>query len=691
MKTEYTVITPHGTFTASWDEDPELPPTYAGDEDAIAYFEHYLAVEMVTAGGGRRLTMEAMEPDDLYGFCASEAYGIAIPPLEDDLKEALSDDVEEESGDEPDEAMILDAIDALTRVRLSRELAEQRAVAQGENPVAKIKATKRMGEIIRELGDEHLPPPESDVYAKVSAFSKDGDALRWIEKNVPIYQWRDVDDDAAWKPGVGTLDTGNGKMVTVYRVQHSGALVFVADDKKSIRRVPEADPRLRLRHIPVRGEEGDPVITEGEAAPVPPKKDAWVNEEKAAEVRAIVEHWNKRAAKLGVEPMQVTEDGERFMRWLYGDTGRPVRTVESDRKRIPKGYSLGPIFRQVHILIEGELPQLSGWKFVASIDHEEGGNVLRAIPGGGAVPARYRDAESYCEHCGTKRNRNSTFIVANAEGETKQIGSNCLKDFLGHGNASAIAALADLQSNLYFEIDRIASDDDEESMGGGGGQARYYEDTLDYLTYAAMCVRKWGFTSRGAAQSFGRESTTAQISYQMNPPKTAKPETLFKPEPQDEEMAQKAVEWARNLSDADVAGQDYLNNLRVLARGKAMHIVKHAGLVASMIPAYLKALGVERERKEFIKSEWQGEIGKRQEFKGLFCEKIIPVEGQYGYTFIHKFRDQQGNFFTWFASGNKLDEAKTYDVKATVKAHDDYKGIKQTVLTRAAATEVPEQ
>ena len=46
--------------------------------------------------------------------------------------------------------------------------------------------------------------------------------------------------------------------------------------------------------------------------------------------------------------------------------------------------------------------------------------------------------------------------------------------------------------------------------------------------------------------------------------------------------------------------------------------------------------------------------------------------------------DQDGNALIWWASGsaNWLTEGKTYRVEASVKEHDEYKGRKQTTLTR---------
>jgi len=66
---------------------------------------------------------------------------------------------------------------------------------------------------------------------------------------------------------------------------------------------------------------------------------------------------------------------------------------------------------------------------------------------------------------------------------------------------------------------------------------------------------------------------------------------------------------------------------------------------------------------------------------------VYGSEGFYGHTDIVKFRDLAGNMFTWFASGyTGLEREDRISIKGTVKQHDEYRGVKQTVLTRCKFT-----
>jgi hypothetical protein len=66
---------------------------------------------------------------------------------------------------------------------------------------------------------------------------------------------------------------------------------------------------------------------------------------------------------------------------------------------------------------------------------------------------------------------------------------------------------------------------------------------------------------------------------------------------------------------------------------------------------------------------------------------VIPG-GQFGDKVLHTFEDGQGNAAVWFSSGRALKIGKTYEIKATVKEHGEYNGIKQTVLSRCKEAEV---
>ena len=59
---------------------------------------------------------------------------------------------------------------------------------------------------------------------------------------------------------------------------------------------------------------------------------------------------------------------------------------------------------------------------------------------------------------------------------------------------------------------------------------------------------------------------------------------------------------------------------------------------------------------------------------------VTSWETEYGMTVIHKIVDVDGNVYTWKIS--KAIDEKAKKIIGTVKAHNEYNGIKQTELTR---------
>lgn len=80
-------------------------------------------------------------------------------------------------------------------------------------------------------------------------------------------------------------------------------------------------------------------------------------------------------------------------------------------------------------------------------------------------------------------------------------------------------------------------------------------------------------------------------------------------------------------------------------------------------------------------SEYIGEIGSREEFT-LTVKKAIAIYGAYGTSTMHIMEDEDGNVFVWTTAAKDLERDVTYVLKGTIKDHKEYRGVKQTVLTR---------
>ena len=80
-------------------------------------------------------------------------------------------------------------------------------------------------------------------------------------------------------------------------------------------------------------------------------------------------------------------------------------------------------------------------------------------------------------------------------------------------------------------------------------------------------------------------------------------------------------------------------------------------------------------------SEWQGEVGEKIVRK-LHFDRVFEGAGFYGKTsYMYLLSDEDGNKYKW-SSSVYYAEGDEYTMRCTVKDHAEYKGIKQTVLTR---------
>lgn len=385
-------------------------------------------------------------------------------------------------------------------------------------------------------------------------------------------------------------------------------------------------------------------------------RTAWIQKSTAgrAYIAENLRKINDRAAKIGSAGLVVRYTGKTA-----------VDTVEVD------GYQYKVTYEKLEII--GNPPKIAGWQFIARLEHAAGGNLIMSVPGV-ECPSRYATAESGCDHCHTLRIRKDTYVVYNADsGEYKQVGSSCIKDFLGHDLPTGFAG-------IFAELA-----DPEERLCGGYSVEREY-DTLRLLEITSAYTRKYGFLSRSKAEMEYRTATVDQIRTTYYCKETTESrkvkEEVGKPTEADTETAKKAIAWAAGLSDAEVDNNGYLTNLRTIARCETLPW-NGMGLACSMLSAYSRTMEQAREAAKRPESQHVGQIGDRMDLT-VTVHRVIVVEGNYGTTGIHKMTDQAGNELVWFAtSGSWLEEGSSYVIKATVKAHDEYQGRKQTVVNRA--------
>jgi hypothetical protein len=328
------------------------------------------------------------------------------------------------------------------------------------------------------------------------------------------------------------------------------------------------------------------------------------------------------------------------------------------------------VFVSYQVTLSYDRPQLpGGWQLVASLDHRE--NLVRCVPGE-TLPVGYDAHDQKCDHCGVNRYRTETFILRNDAGQTKQIGRNCLGDFLGIDAA-----------RLLGQIDLVGSmGEDEEGWSGRREPSGF--DLTGYLVHVAAMIRSEGWSSRTAAQNGSGKRSSADaaldnIDNRMNQRKDRHGHALWvDPISSDRELAERAVAWMGTLKSRENLG-DYLTNLAQISENG--FATRHsAGFAASAINAMLKEESEELERRTSTKRHL-GAVG--QKLEGDFTlVNSRGFDGSYGISFLHIFKDADGNTVKW-STATELEPGRTYHLTAKIKDLEEYRGVPQTVITRA--------
>lgn len=332
------------------------------------------------------------------------------------------------------------------------------------------------------------------------------------------------------------------------------------------------------------------------------------------------------------------------------------------------------------VIVEAEgIAVIGGWKFIASVEHTAKGNIInRACDI--EVPERYYTGQPVCEHCNSRRARKDTYIVMNEEtGEFKQIGKSCLRDFTHGMSAEAVAQYA-----AAFD-DLIKGEEPYD-----GCRIETYIETEEWLRYVAEIIRHFGYVKHNYdGETSTRSRAIDYYSFEHGGTFSRIKAARIRAEMEDcgfnadskEAKAETAVALAWLAEQLEE--NNYMHNLKTACALKYIPL-KYLGITASLFPTYNRELEREAERRRQEKaaqaSEWVGDIGSRIEVKVAEVTCITGWETQWGYTKIYKIVDEAGNIFTWKTSSLVEGDIKT--IKGTVKAHNDYKGTKQTEITR---------
>ena len=396
----------------------------------------------------------------------------------------------------------------------------------------------------------------------------------------------------------------------------------------------------------------------------------------------LIEKINKQATKLNLKPITISNDGVDH-RQLYVKKGdRKSTWVNEDSFDDDKHIKQGQVRNWLLITVDGEQPKFNGWTFCATlmpVPTDTGiENMIRKVPGVlHNVPTEYRDRAGECDHCKQNRRRNETYIVFSEEDGFKMVGSSCIKDFLGHTDPHAIAKYLELLNTFDVSCSNIDEDGYFKSENSS-----YLAKSV--LAQTSAVIRVFGWTSKKQVwnQKYGTATATRVGTYLLPPHILSSEEKKEQKESavtdEDIERGEKIFEYLESI-DRETENE-YMYNLSLLGRSSCIGS-KSLGILCSAVVAYDRELAKKASFKDYSSSEYVGDIKERREMN-ITVDRIFEKEGDFGLTKIHHMIDELGNYLVWFCSGVGLQVGDTYKVKATVKKHSEYNGVKQTIVNR---------
>ena len=320
--------------------------------------------------------------------------------------------------------------------------------------------------------------------------------------------------------------------------------------------------------------------------------------------------------------------------------------------------------------ITGEPPKHNGWVFLATLEWVETGVIVRAVPGAPAAD-RSKFEPNKCDHCGTFRRRNETYVVLNEKtGEQLQVGSTCLKDFLGWSGT------------VVFFTD----DDIEREISGYLNFGSPVYTTESILAVAWACVTTFGYFK--AHEDNPTKKTVYTVMAARENKYNRELKARIAPVAKDAiPMAQKLREFI--LSDEFRGESDYVLNLKTYCEAET-NTARSFGFLASVPQAYARHLDKTFKREKELANtvnEWMGEE-KDKLTVNVKIKSVRYLDNDFGVTVLYTFLSDTGHTFKWFASRAALGEDVTpedegfFTLKGSVKKHEEFNGQKSTVLTR---------
>lgn len=310
---------------------------------------------------------------------------------------------------------------------------------------------------------------------------------------------------------------------------------------------------------------------------------------------------------------------------------------------------------------EMEPLMLGNYKVIAIIEHnatKDGNNVIKQLTEGVNIPKHFNSAESKCDHCNINRYRNKTVLLLNqVDGNIKQVGTSCLEEYTGINCLDVLGA--------YRDIYAIITDKPYLDSSTAYQHMNKYTETVKFLASCINEIDKNGYQKQQTKYK-AWDNLNNELEYGSYI-----------------EQAHTVINYFKNKE----FHEPFLNDIK---KALSQEYTKCNGLVAYAYIAYQQEKEREAEQERLKKSQHVGNIGDRITVN-VTLDDYFVFDDFYSYNgsiYLYIFSDDKGNRYIWktravlMRDNEFIDIGDELTITGTVKGHTEYKGEKQTELTR---------
>jgi hypothetical protein len=243
----------------------------------------------------------------------------------------------------------------------------------------------------------------------------------------------------------------------------------------------------------------------------------------------------------------------------------------------------------------------------------------------------------------------------------------------------------------------ITTSDVEQTMESFGSSAREYSPKA-VVAAAVACVKKFGYVSSQVWERESTRTTVSRILYPATQGKAAEDDRALIADMAETlhasgEKAEKIIETL--ISEFKDSDNGYRANLYAILSGDVVDS-KHMGLAVSAVIAYDKMIEGEKLRKQW-EAEKEGRdaksanlshigtIGEKITISGVVTKNMV-IETMYGFSHLVIIEGESFIVKTFttakWSDDEKAEVGNNITLVGTVKAHDEYNGTPQTMMTR---------